>query len=317
MLAGTLGEGNAGTIAVRVSELVEASGVSATDSASGLFASTLDGGNAGNISVETNTLIVRDRAAIGANSDGSGDPGNLNLAVSEVRLDTEGELTATSTTGNGGNIQLRSRDVQLRRQSEISAIGSASAPTFDGNIDIAAETLVLLEGSRIVTSAANPQGGSNINIRPFETGGNAIVLQSPDSTINAQGQLTIEGEITPEPVQLDDVEATDATNLISGGCQDYKDSQFHRVGRGGIPPTPFEPLGSRGVVELDWVEAGEESDRPSSRASLYSNHRDVSPQLVEAGGWYVNDNGDVVLAGSTSEIAPWRLPGCSEIQSSR
>ncbi|NJK36273.1 MAG: hypothetical protein HC919_15850 [Oscillatoriales cyanobacterium SM2_2_1] len=174
-------------------------------------------------------------------------------ARDNLLLSDRGSLTAESATGQGGDIDLSARNIQLRRQSFISAAGSAIDPTLDGNIRINAETLVLLEASRIVTRAADPQGGSNINIAPF---GNSdlVVLESPDSLINAVGEVTIEGDIEPEPPEAPEVATIDAeSELDRNPCNFIEGSEFINTGRGGIPPMPSDPL--RGdITMVEWVE---------------------------------------------------------------
>ncbi len=73
--------------------------------------------------------------------------------MSTSLLCTTEVLPAESATGKGGNIFLRVRDILLIRQSKISSTGSDTGPTFEGNIDITVETLVLHGGSKIKTSA--------------------------------------------------------------------------------------------------------------------------------------------------------------------
>ncbi|WP_226575260.1 two-partner secretion domain-containing protein, partial [Microseira wollei] len=238
IVAGTLlGSGNAGTVTVNASESVELSGTSPNNLLrSGLNAASFNAGNSGDLKITTGQLIVRDGAEINVTSQNVvginnealidvvnnslgdidididigflnsvagnlGNPGNINITARDMRLDNQARLSATSDIGQGGNIQVRSRNIQLRNQSQINAAGSLNLPTTEGSIDIQSQSLVLLEGSRIITSANDPRGGSNIAIAPRNDLGLAV-FQSLDSIINARGELNIEGDIQPDPPDI-------------------------------------------------------------------------------------------------------------------
>jgi filamentous hemagglutinin family protein len=309
VVAETTDRGRAGNITVRAN-LIELSGsvpslLSSTGfSPSSLFAGTnIDStGDAGSIAIDSQDFSIRDLAEVSVLNRGSGQPGSIQVNAENLRLDNQGSFNATSLTGRGGNINLQATNIQLRHQSEVFAAGSPNLPTSEGNIGINAETLVLLESSQILTSSTDPQGGSNIAISPLDSS-DLVLLQSPDSRINARGELTITGEIKPEPANLPEVETTDVTELISNGCQDYQGSSFYVTGRGGIPPSPFDPLGGSAVVEVEWVEL---SDTPqaSRRHSTAEIDRPESP-LIEAQGWIVGKNGEIILTAAPYRGTPY------------
>ncbi|MFZ1028600.1 MAG: filamentous hemagglutinin N-terminal domain-containing protein, partial [Limnoraphis robusta] len=179
------GIGDAGPINLQA-ETIELIG----NSFIGAIVSETGVGNGGTVTIDAEQLTVRNQSAILVGSQSSrGNPGNIDVSASQVRLENEGRLEAESITGQGGNITINSPDISVRRQSAISAAGSQSGQTFDGNIDINSNFLVLLENSQIVTSAFDPTGGSNINIRPLESA-ELAVLQSQNSIINAAGELS-------------------------------------------------------------------------------------------------------------------------------
>ncbi|RMG13031.1 MAG: hypothetical protein D6728_05395, partial [Cyanobacteria bacterium J055] len=148
------------------------------------------------------------------------------------------------------------------------------------------ETLVLLERSGIRTNAANPQGGSNINIRPLDGVGVAI-FRSPDSTISAAGNLSVEGKIevdANEPAELEIVDADE----ISRGCLGTGRSQFTATGRGGLPPSPYEPM-----ENLELLEDIELPMIPSEDAEA-----ETPAPLVEARGWIRTASGQILLVAN-------------------
>ncbi|MGB7272002.1 MAG: filamentous hemagglutinin N-terminal domain-containing protein [Geitlerinemataceae cyanobacterium] len=241
-------------------------------------------GDAGNVNISArNRLEVTDGGEISVRGLSTGEPGNLTVSGS-ILLDRQGSLSASSQAGRGGNIALKSPNLQLRRESLISAEGSTFQETFDGNIDLDAETIVLLENSGIRTNAANPQGGSNINIRPLDGVGVAI-FRSPDSTISAAGNLSVEGKIEVDANEPAEIEVADADD-IARGCLGTGRSQFTTTGRGGLPPSPYEPLENLDLLEdielpMAWWESSAERT-----------------PLVEARGWVRTESGQIVLVAT-------------------
>ncbi len=63
-----------------------------------------------------NNLTVRNQSSIIVNGDGVGNPGNIDVSASQVRLE-QAALFADSVTGEGGNITINSPDIRVRRQS--------------------------------------------------------------------------------------------------------------------------------------------------------------------------------------------------------
>ncbi|PPT09257.1 Putative hemagglutinin-related protein [Geitlerinema sp. FC II] len=268
----------------------------------------------GTIAVDAERLEVRDGGTISVSSGGISEPGNVQLQIGDrLRLDNRGRIAASSVTGNGGNININARNIRLRRRSQMSAAGSPVDPTFDGNITLNTETLALLEGSQIVTSSADPQGGSNIEIRPWEN--DLVVLQSPDSLINATGQLAIEGDIDVQQPDLPEVDVVDAAAILATDpCATGRDSEFYITGRGGLPPNPESILPG----DATWVDL--RSPHTATPESTRTRDDETS-QLVEAQGWYVNPEGNVVLSAQTANAEP-NLPqpqpdSCSPNNSTR
>lgn len=247
-----------------------------------------------------------------------GDPGSINIEAGNLRLNNAGALNAASVTGNGGNITVRSQDIQLRRQSQFSAAGSPTGVTKEGSIDINTQSLVLLEASSIITSANDPQGGSNIDIKPRNNLGLAL-FQSADSIINARGQLNIEGDIQPSNPNIPQIEVVDATSLIADSCAPARQgSSFVVTGRGGIPASPEQPLGGENVlvdlVTLDSnsasVGAGFTNQSAESRNISLNPPLQNQPaqgsdrnEIVEATGWIINEQGQVVLVAAHTASA--------------
>lgn len=289
VIADTVGAGNAGNLTVRASESVEMRGRAF------LGAATFNRGDAGNIAIETEQLKLQS-GRIGVNGEASGNPGSISIVASFIRLDDRAFIDASSATGRGGNVDLTSRDLQLRNGSQISAAGSQIGRTTEGNININAETLVLLESSGIITSAGDPAGGSNINIAPI-AGSALVVLQSQDSTINAVGELQLEGDLEVQPVQINQLELSPLEGQIVEGCEAYRGSSFTSTGRGGLPPDPHRDIITN-TARVSWIEPVQSRGRSPSSTPEQKNPEGISSaEIVPAKGWIWQEDGSVRLVG--------------------
>jgi filamentous hemagglutinin family protein len=299
ILAATFASGDAGELLVRSSERLELSEESI------LAAGTNSSGNGGSVNLQAGRLTVGDRSIVTVVATGEGNPGSIAAAANDLLLDNLGTLTATSETGKGGNVSVRSPKVLLRRGGLISAAGSSTGNlTLEGNININAETLVLLEGSAILTDAEDARGGSNIAIAPFATS-DLVVLQSPDSTINAVGELQIATDIEIQPAERFDLEVTDIADLVDRDLcsEEARQSSFTIVGKGGLPPNPTQTLtNSRPLVE--WA-APEEGRSLSSQPQNSNATVTATPlPLVEATRWIVTPEGKILLVADASTATP-------------
>ncbi|MGB3404922.1 MAG: filamentous hemagglutinin N-terminal domain-containing protein [Microcoleaceae cyanobacterium] len=291
--------GNAGELSVNAAESVELRG-----SFTGLLAATDGSGNAGNINIETGQLSIRDRAVVTVNSDASGIPGNINISANETFLENRSSLIADSEAGQGGSIRVQSNDVRLLNGSIIGAVGSESGETFEGNIEIDADLLVLLGNSGIITNAFSPSGGSNINIQPFNDS-NVVIIQSADSIIRAAGNLNIDSSVTFQPAEVPEVAVTDPNDLIAQEfCRQRGSSDFVIRGRGGIAVSPNDKSDGN-QINVDLVEPVlSQPQNTSQQRSEINNNQAISslaPRLrsglniIPARGWIRDENGDVIL----------------------
>ena len=299
LAATTDGGGDAGNININSSESVEIRGRGS------IIATTQGSGNAGNVRIETEQFRVRDGGSVNVSSTASGIPGNINISANETLLDNQSQLRASSEAGQGGNIRLQSDDVRLFNESIILASGSESGQTFEGNIEIDANLLLLLGSSGIITDAFNPTGGSNINIRPLGSSQLGL-LQSTDSIISAAGELSIDNTLNFDPLEVPQVEVVDPATLIAQDpCKQGQDSEFIITGRGGIAPNPTQSLTSiEGLIELESpliepvTPQVNHSPQPSQQQLQKRENNIVdSRTIVPARGWIENENGDIILVG--------------------
>lgn len=307
--------GNAGNLRVTATDKIELVGKVDTFF-SGILAQSLRSGNAGNLQIFTDRLIVKDNAVVTVANEATGSAGNLEISARTLRVENGGEITAASRTTTGGNIRLEVGDVVLRNNSVISA--TAANLGNGGNLDINADTIALLDRSRITASAFQGQGG-NIQIN---TQG---LFRTANSSISATSQLGINGVVeirTPE-IDLQNsltpiaISFTDANSLITNSCLARRNAErgsFVITGQGGLPRSPYDDkvASQYQVSELQGQDAtsnsansnvdrdrvGSERDRSESTSTTKSKY-----PIQEARGLIVA-NGRVLLATSATQSSP-------------
>ncbi|MBD2436521.1 filamentous hemagglutinin N-terminal domain-containing protein [Nostoc sp. FACHB-110] len=310
---GNQSQGNGGTLTVRASDSVELSGIGInSQSSSGLFARSRGSGNAGSLNIFTDNLTVRDNAIITVESLGSGNAGNLNIQARSVRLANQGKITAETTSGKGGNIALQNLDLlllqgnsQITTNADTARVG---ADVAGGNIDIDSKLIVATPGSNsdITANAFRGRGG---NIKITTDGLFNIAPRdrlTPQNDITAASEIGINGTVqinTPDVQPSKGIvalpeEVFDASQAIAKACSNINDDQRSEIavtGRGGLPPSPDEPLSS----EIIWSDT-----RLNSISSQTHSSNQRFPQLpsapqtleiVPAAGWVFNQQGEVTL----------------------
>ena len=312
--ARTSNRGRAGTLAVNAG-LVEVSGVG-----SGLYFDSRSSGDAQGIRIETGQLVVQNGGQVTVNGTGSGNPGDLEVAAGSIFLNNEGKLTTETASGNGGNIRLRVQDeIRMRYRSEISA--SAQGIGNGGNVEIDIPNGFVLaflpENSDIVASARQGNGGiarataaGVFGFRQFRG------FRTSESDFTASSELGIDGRleiITPDR-GLDELPADFGDVEIAQGCEAIRtpeeQSRFVLTGRGGLPSSPRETLSDQ-AVEVDLVRRNSEGKR-RVRPDGSTHSTDQAPtRLVEAQGWVMGNNGEVILTATAPTVTPhssWQPP---------
>lgn len=311
--AATTGAGSGGTLTVRARELVELSGISAdSGERSSLVTVTKGTGDAGDLRIETDRLIIRDRAGLGVSSQGSGSgaAGNLIVEAGSILLDN-GSLQAETAGGDRGNIQVTSQSLQLRRGSRITT--NAAGEGAGGNIAIATGTLVALENSDISANADQASGG-RVTINTEGIFGTSFrlppILNTPESDITATSARGFEfsgvveintPDIDPSSglIELPD-QVVDVATLIDRRCSGgQQQSRFVVTGRGGLPPSLPEAIASDAIV-VDWVTLNPDAPQSTTTGENFQ----VGDRIVEATGWIIGANGEVIL--TASEPTSWQ-----------
>jgi filamentous hemagglutinin family protein len=349
---GTVGTGNGGNLTVTASqvELIGTSADGRVPS--GLFASTqpTSTGNAGDLMVNTQQLLVQDGAMVSVRSLGTGTSGNLIVDARSIRLDNTGTISATSASGNGGNIALVVGDLLLlRRGSQISATAGIDGAGGDGgNITINAPNGFIVsvnnENNDITANAFEGSGGviriissGNFNIQQRErkeleqqlgTDGllDPQLLPTNDITAFSQNNPILSGQINISTLDIDQnlglVELpavlADTSDIIDTGCSaiastiDAQGSKFVVTGRGGLPPSPDQPL-STDVVWSDTRLAAVTSQQQDSKkpATQLQPQLDVI-KINPAVGWVFDNTGNATLISHASNNVRTTSASCKE-----
>jgi large exoprotein involved in heme utilization and adhesion len=327
VIVSTESGGNAGNITLNVRDRITLSGSDPTfadrlaqfgddivdnqAAESGIFASTTANstGDGGSIFIDPRTVIIRDGARIAVDSQGTGQGGNIQiLRTGSLTLDNGASITAKTASNRGGNITLQVQDLlQLRRGSQISATaGTERAGGNGGNINIDAKFILAVpqENSDITANAFEGRGG-NIQIFTqqgifgieFRDGETFLSDITADSQFNVDGNVQIDSPDTDPSRRVVNLPTIPVEAEIVQACQpsDTQQSEFVITGRGGLPPSAQEVL-STDTTGIDWVTLNPNTSTESERAT---ENAQAPNRLVEAQGWVVAANGEIVLTAQT------------------
>jgi filamentous hemagglutinin family protein len=363
IITSSLGQGDAGNIDINASGQVLFQGVlnSAQNSQSdnnltlsglnaddtlltGAFSTVFFGaqGNAGNIQIGADSLELNKGAGISVSNGGEGDGGNLQVQVDEIVVLNElGFITARTRQGGGGNINLQAGGVLVMVDNSI--ISATSGGSSDGgNITINVPFILTIPASNSDINANAFMGrGGNINITTQGVFGfkySQTLTSSSDiianSLFGANGTIKIsliDADFRPGLIALPN-SLIKVEGLARDGCQAALGGDRHRfiiAGKGGLPPSPYEAMGSDSLA-VNWVilGKGENASIPPKvngfsfdLAPNSATKNQVSSPVVEAQGWWRNEQGQIVLAAEIPAIAPraglqhnsWQKPrSCSQ-----
>ncbi len=342
MSASAVGFGRPGNIQINAAESVKLKNSSSLSTFNGLGNSLYGADARGNLRIETGRLIVQDGSDLTVSS-GFGDAGNIEVTASSIELDNKGKLIAETMLGSGGNITLNVQDLLLlRRNSQISATSNtariAATPSVRDALSALGFAILGVDGGNITINApfivAVPKEDSDITANAFDGRGGRIRITTqglfgiqprprltPLSDITASSDLGVDGEVTVNGPDVDPSrglaelpsDVVDASTQIDRRCtpagRTQERSSFTITGRGGLPPSPNEPLQGESVV-TNWVslDSEVETNTPPAPTTPKSS---APTQLVEAQGWYFNGKGEVVLTASAPKVTPqgeWLSP---------
>ena len=286
----------------------------------------LNQGNAGNIKITAENLSVTDSAFLSVRNLREGNPGNLVIEADSIFLDNKGNITAETVGGEQGNITLSSRDIRLLNESNIT---TNAENTTGGNIVIDTDTLVGLGNSDITANALEGPGGSvrinaqgifGLEFRDRLTPGNDITSTSNrgpsfngDVILNIS-QIDPTSGLTELPGSLVDAEAILANDLcgfennrIAGG------SSLIITGKGGLPPTPEDPVINTHTT-VGWLSRPGFASRRQRLQQQAKTFGHATPSvrrplqdkkvIIEAQGWVIAKDGTIILTAQPFNGTP-------------
>ncbi len=299
--------GKGGNISIKAAEFIELTGSSPDGSvSSSLNSNTLSFASAGDINLETNTLTVQDGATIAVNAINSGSAGNLNVTADSVNIENKSSLNANTASGKGGNISLDLDSLLVlsdRAEIKTDSRGIGNG----GNVNVEADFLIIADRSEITAKAFEGQGG-NIQIRTQQ------LFLSPDSLINASSQLGVDGEVTIKTLDINPgnalvelpnapLSAEESVVAHCGSRNKTASGEFIITGRGGLPPNLLESAMEETIfVDLGTIENYQLSSEEQTSLIIPEVVPARLTSVVEAQGWYVKSNGNVVLTAETINI---------------
>ncbi|GAB4375677.1 MAG: hypothetical protein Kow00121_21710 [Elainellaceae cyanobacterium] len=315
----TWSSGNAGNVEINAAESIEISGIvqelgtpSAIVAFSGgipdtdLILSRDATGRGGDLFITTDQLVIRDRALIATGSVNSTQEvraGNIEIDAQVLGLTNRASLLSNTNSGDGGNIALQlGSALILRQESNLStSSGITQAAGNGGDITISTD-FILTAPSENSNIAANAFTGSGGEIRINAQGILGIAEQerpTSDSDITATSEQGVNGEIIISSPDIDptsglaDLPDAPTNAELAQGCQiegGVATAEFFNSGRGGVPVSPYEPLGNSNILE-------------DVRLPAYANSAEgastVPDRPIEAQGWVIDDRGTVVLLAAS------------------
>ena len=321
----TDGAGNAGSIALQASDLLQLSDGSRITSSSNSTATGLGGSTniqggllqisdsqieaasdsfaaAGSVTIDVREVNLVENATISVSGNNMGDAGNLLINANTINLDGRSSLQGTVTAGSQGDINLTSSSLVLRDNSNITT--NAGEQANGGNITIDTASLVLLEDSDITANALEGQGGNIL----ITTEG---MFVSPDSSITASSQFGIDGMVQINNPDVDSTQVVvelsqtplDPSALIVAACSSAVENSLVITGRGGLPPSPSQQLISnrpwRDLRDLSAFQGESADNLPQAN---------VPRKLVEANALMVHPDGGIELVALAANTQLMQLP---------
>jgi filamentous hemagglutinin family protein len=313
--AETESTGMAGRVRINATEFIELIGDSS------LSVEATQGGIAGDLMIKTTQMSVRDGASVTVSSP-SGQAGNLGIWADSLVLD-QGQLTAeTGISGVEGGANITLQDLETLILTNESLI---SAQAFDdangGNIDIESIFLLTLppegvNGSDIIASAQRGDGGRititsqgifGIEERPAIPGNRTNDIDA-SSQFGNPGEITLDVSLDPSRglTQLPST-LVDPSGQINRTCAaSNRQSQFTVTGRGGLPENPTD-LFSPDLVQDDFGTVIAREEDGGIEGQVEENNSPIShppKQIIEAQGWIIDAEGNVVLTAYVPNGTP-------------
>ncbi|MEH2223472.1 two-partner secretion domain-containing protein [Nostoc sp.] len=280
-------------------------------------------GAAGELNITARSIVLDNQGQITSNSELSRG-GDISLQVRDLLLMRRESKITTNAKGNGdgGNITINAPNGFL-----------VASPLGKGNNDITANA-VSGSGGKITITTKNifgfvpPTRADVQRLDPKEIDPNN--LPTSDITAFSQQNPSLNGTVQINSPDADPskglvelpVNLIDASRQIVASCSTggkIARSSFITTGRGGLVADPTQPLIADDAVLADWIALPPESQnragsiqkravvqaqRNTEEKSQKVNSVNELTQIVEAQGWVMDANGNVVLVAQVPTATP-------------
>lgn len=259
----------------------------------------------GSVIINTDELNIQNEGLISVINQGTGDAENIEINASNISLDNQGEIAASTFSGNGGNITLNTEQLRIKNNSLIST--SAGGEGNGGNIEINADSVLALNNSDITATAVRGDGG-NITITT-----NAILgieerpTNDTTSDIDASSEFGQDGTVTitnPQVLIQDPVIAIRGIDIsepeeeIKSKCwnDNRNDQKLVYTGRSGLSSEPDDFSDDE-----QYFPAPERATSPEkeSEDENFSVWKEGDP-LIEPNTIRVDKNGEIYFVAELS-----------------
>ncbi len=230
--------------------------------------------------------------------------GNITINSKQLTLN-RGNISAASTE-SGSNINIATQDlIFMRRNSNISSESKQGGN--GGNIRMDSRFLIATTENNDITANAIKGRGGNVNINAQGVFGIQFrpLRNNNTSDITASSEFGQTGNVKIDTLGLDPGRdstelpntTTDASTQISQACgASTRQNKLTVTGRGGLPPTAYDPLTS----DVVWQDARAASSQPTATRTPVAPLKLVSPAV----GWVIGAQGKVTLIAAGDEALP-------------
>ncbi|MGK7896644.1 MAG: beta strand repeat-containing protein [Xenococcus sp. (in: cyanobacteria)] len=252
----------------------------------------------------------------------TGDGGNIVITADSIKFEDRGFISVNTFTGEGGTINLTVNDtIFLQNNSLISA--EAEGIGNGGNITINTNFIVAFpnQNSDILTRAAQKGEGGDIDITAEALFGIQERSSTPPNETNdidASSEFGLDGSVsisTPDTNRIQtDIKLPDSTieaeRTVAQACQGDRyggiSSNLTVKGKGGVSPTPIDPLYSDEIL-VD----NQELTIISNLETQYPNIKPIQTSLGDiypARGIIKTEEGNIILTAYPNNNTNIRTP---------
>ncbi|WP_375468776.1 filamentous hemagglutinin N-terminal domain-containing protein [uncultured Nostoc sp.] len=330
LFSGTEGPGDGGNLTLTTGQLIIKDGAAITVSSQArknviYNADPNNLGKAGDLNITARSILLDNKGKLTSETE-SGRGGNITLQVRDLLLmRRESKITTNAGTtglgGDGGNITIKAPNGFLVAtplgNSDITANAFSGS---GGKITITAKNIFgFVPRTRADVEKLDPTGKKNPNNLPTN---DITAFSQQNPSLNGTVQINSpDADPSRGLVELP-VNLVNASQQIVADCNSGAKigrGSFIRTGRGGLIADPTQPLIADDAVLADWITLSPErqnhadgipkravvqAQRNIEKKSQKVNSVNEPTQIVEAQGWVIDVNGNVVLVAQVPTATP-------------